>query len=102
MLAEHEFEELRRQFVVLLVGVVGVDRDGLAAEFFGEGLDPPTAVRVVEGLLLAQLPGDAAADRPAEQGIGDHAAFDELHHPGHRVVLGNQGKNALVSCWYRR
>ncbi len=80
--AQAQLEEARRQFVVLRVGGVGVDRDRTGAQPGQQVAVALPRARGVGGLLLAQSRAAQAADADAGDRIRHPAAlaqFDRVH-----------------------
>ena len=107
--AEHVFEERRRQFVVLGVGVVGVlgDRSGRCA--FDETAHLLAAPFRFQRFAAGQTCGDQAAHAGTGDRVGDHAPFAHFYRQAIQVrcplrrgiqSFGGQGMKALVRRMY--
>ena len=76
--SEHQLEEPCRHLVVLLVGLVGVDRDWRVAQRLDQ---LPLALAATLGAALALLGqplGQQRPDRAAQQRVGQQPAVDDL------------------------
>jgi len=68
--AEHLLEESGRQFVMLLVGIGGVDRDRAGAEPGDQVGQPPLPLFRAAPGFPGQPLADHPADRQADQPVG--------------------------------
>jgi hypothetical protein len=75
--AETQFEEPRRQLVVLLVRRIGMDRDRAGAEVVEALPETRPSRNRIAAMFFAQPLRAQAADAEADQGVGKPAAFGE-------------------------
>ena len=115
-LAEAQLEEARRQFVVLRIGRVGVQRQGTVAQGIQARALALVGALHIARTLFAQALRTQAAHAQAQQRVGHQAALGEAEQAGRGTVLrqfdgqagaavhdwrplGNQGMKALVLRW---
>ena len=111
-------EEGRRQFVVLAIGLVGVDGDRALAQHRDLLLEALAGRFGTAGGLFGEPLRAHPADAVAEQGVGYQSAFGQAEKTGgggvaielHRIDdgihgasldrgFGNHGNNIGVVCW---